>query len=147
MVHTAILRFDLNVREGLAALRPAIGSLVEGRRRVRRALTATRIDGWLLPIMTVADRSRRSRDTERKGRALDRISARRNRQSRPFACKKRIGVTQMHYARQGIITPEMEFIAIREKHSPRLSDNLSLSNNARDSLFINIAAIFRRCHS
>ena len=25
-----------------------------------------------------------------------------------------MNVTQMHYARQGIITPEMEFIAIRE---------------------------------
>jgi phosphomethylpyrimidine synthase len=27
-------------------------------------------------------------------------------------------ITQMHYARQGIITPEMEFIAIREKVTP-----------------------------
>jgi phosphomethylpyrimidine synthase len=28
-------------------------------------------------------------------------------------------VTQMHYARRGIVTPEMEFIAIRENHAAR----------------------------
>ena len=32
----------------------------------------------------------------------------------PRRAKPRQNVTQMHYARQGIITPEMEFIAIRE---------------------------------
>jgi phosphomethylpyrimidine synthase len=33
---------------------------------------------------------------------------------RPLRAKPGQAVTQMHYARQGIITPEMEFIAIRE---------------------------------
>src|SRR5688572_23458312 len=33
---------------------------------------------------------------------------------RPLRAKAGRNVTQMHYARQGIITPEMEFIAIRE---------------------------------
>ena len=33
---------------------------------------------------------------------------------KPLRAKARGNVTQMHYARQGIITPEMEFIAIRE---------------------------------
>ena len=32
----------------------------------------------------------------------------------PHWAKKSACVTQMHYARRGIITPEMEFIAIRE---------------------------------
>ncbi|MCB4747614.1 MAG: phosphomethylpyrimidine synthase ThiC [Sulfurovum sp.] len=32
----------------------------------------------------------------------------------PLCAKKGKNVTQLHYARQGIITPEMEFIAIRE---------------------------------
>src|SRR5205085_2037350 len=32
----------------------------------------------------------------------------------PLRAKKGACVTQMHYAKQGIITPEMEFIAIRE---------------------------------
>ncbi|CAB1274489.1 phosphomethylpyrimidine synthase ThiC [Candidatus Nitrosacidococcus tergens] len=38
----------------------------------------------------------------------------------PRKAKKDCNVTQMHYARQGIITPEMEFVAIRENQ--RLSE-------------------------
>ncbi|TXI16385.1 MAG: phosphomethylpyrimidine synthase ThiC [Nitrosomonas sp.] len=37
-----------------------------------------------------------------------------NLQRKPRRAKASINVTQMHYARRGIITPEMEFIAIRE---------------------------------
>ncbi|GAB7388854.1 phosphomethylpyrimidine synthase ThiC [Bacillaceae bacterium] len=37
---------------------------------------------------------------------------------RPLRAKPGKTVTQMHYARRGIITPEMEFIAIRENVSP-----------------------------
>ena len=37
-----------------------------------------------------------------------------NLQRQPRCAKKGLNVTQMHYARRGIITPEMEFIAIRE---------------------------------
>ena len=35
-------------------------------------------------------------------------------QRQPRRAKVGANVTQMHYARQGIITPEMEYIAIRE---------------------------------
>ncbi|OJJ20545.1 phosphomethylpyrimidine synthase ThiC [marine bacterium AO1-C] len=34
--------------------------------------------------------------------------------AKPYKAKKGQNVTQMHYARKGIITPEMEYIAIRE---------------------------------
>ncbi|HEY8530577.1 MAG: phosphomethylpyrimidine synthase ThiC [Paenibacillaceae bacterium ZCTH02-B3] len=37
---------------------------------------------------------------------------------RPLRAKAGRNVTQMHYARKGIITPEMEFVAIREGVSP-----------------------------
>ena len=37
---------------------------------------------------------------------------------RPLRAKPGRAVTQMHYARRGIITPEMEFVAIRENVSP-----------------------------
>ncbi|MGG4012910.1 phosphomethylpyrimidine synthase ThiC [Bacillus smithii] len=37
---------------------------------------------------------------------------------KPLRAKKGKNVTQLHYARNGIITPEMEFIAIRENVSP-----------------------------
>jgi phosphomethylpyrimidine synthase len=36
-------------------------------------------------------------------------------------------VTQMHYARQGIVTPEMEFIAIRENQRRELFDGTALA--------------------
>ena len=37
-----------------------------------------------------------------------------NLKRKPLRAKRGMNVTQMHYARRGIITPEMEFIAIRE---------------------------------
>ncbi len=37
---------------------------------------------------------------------------------KPFKAKKGAVVTQMHYAKKGIITPEMEFVAIRENMDP-----------------------------
>lgn len=37
---------------------------------------------------------------------------------KPLRAKKGRNVTQLHYARQGIITPEMEFVAIRENMDP-----------------------------
>ncbi len=37
---------------------------------------------------------------------------------KPLRAKRGQNVTQMHYARKGIITPEMEFIAIRENCKP-----------------------------
>src|SRR2546428_10619574 len=55
-------------------------------------------------------------------------------QRTPLRAKKGSCVTQMHYARQGIITPEMEFIAIRENLGRSCPTNLSWSNLDRDSL-------------
>ena len=40
-------------------------------------------------------------------------------QRKPLRAKTGANVSQMHYARQGIITPEMEFIAIRENNNRR----------------------------
>lgn len=37
---------------------------------------------------------------------------------KPLRAKDGANITQLHYARQGLITPEMEFIAIREHVSP-----------------------------
>ena len=42
------------------------------------------------------------------------------RKLKPLRAKSGKNVTQMHYAKQGIITPEMEFIAIREGCAPEL---------------------------
>ena len=43
-------------------------------------------------------------------------------------------VTQLWYARQGIITPEMEFIAIRENHGPAARERPGSNAEARTSL-------------
>ncbi len=47
-------------------------------------------------------------------------------QRKPLRAKTGKAVTQLHYARQGVITPEMEFIAIRENlgRDPHASRNL-----------------------
>ncbi|HEY4575829.1 MAG TPA: phosphomethylpyrimidine synthase ThiC, partial [Thermoanaerobaculia bacterium] len=40
---------------------------------------------------------------------------------RPLCAKPGANVTQMHYARLGVVTPEMEFIAIRENQRRELA--------------------------
>ncbi|WP_439644867.1 phosphomethylpyrimidine synthase ThiC [Caldalkalibacillus mannanilyticus] len=42
---------------------------------------------------------------------------------KPLRAKRGQNVTQMHYARRGIITPEMEFVAIRENMDPEFVRN------------------------
>ncbi|MEH7011060.1 phosphomethylpyrimidine synthase ThiC [Neobacillus niacini] len=42
---------------------------------------------------------------------------------KPLRAKKGKNVTQLHYAKKGIITPEMEFIAIRENMKPEFVRN------------------------
>jgi phosphomethylpyrimidine synthase len=56
---------------------------------------------------------RRGRDAMHELDAVRFEATRKPRRGKPGA-----NVTQMHYARKGIITPEMEFIAIRENLSP-----------------------------
>ena len=47
---------------------------------------------------------------------------------KPLRARLGRNVTQLHYARKGIITPEMEFIAIRENQSRELAADLSERN-------------------
>jgi phosphomethylpyrimidine synthase len=56
-----------------------------------------------------------------------------NLQRKPLRAKRGMNVTQMHYARRGIITPEMEFIAIREnQRSEALSELLTRQHPGED---------------
>ena len=52
---------------------------------------------------------------------------------KPLRAKPGANVTQMHYARRGIVTPEMEYIAIRE-------------NQRRDEMLASMPEIVRRQH-
>jgi phosphomethylpyrimidine synthase len=47
---------------------------------------------------------------------------------KPLRAKPEQNVTQLHYARKGIITPEMEFIAIRENQSREVARALAARN-------------------
>jgi phosphomethylpyrimidine synthase len=48
---------------------------------------------------------------------------------KPLRARSGANVTQMHYARKGIVTPEMEFIAIRENQS---RDSMGLLHHSRN---------------
>src|SRR6185312_2026081 len=77
-------------------------------------------DGYL-----TFDAANQARHKE-KGRLEDFPALRRT----PLRAKPGRCVTQMHYARQGIITPEMEFIAIREN----LGRELAFNSNSDERL-------------
>jgi phosphomethylpyrimidine synthase len=94
-----------NVREGLPSVRRewilARGDVEEYGGRVIRPED----NGYLSPVQ--AENAARS---NRPGKLEPFPGLRRN----PLRAKGRANVTQLHYARKGIVTPEMEFIAIRE---------------------------------
>ncbi|MCK5521834.1 MAG: phosphomethylpyrimidine synthase ThiC, partial [Thiomargarita sp.] len=74
---------------------------------VRKAWIEERGDTEVLPTITSRYGQRRLADPELKPLRFTHLSP-------PRRAKAGHNVTQMHYARRGIITPEMEFIAIRE---------------------------------
>jgi phosphomethylpyrimidine synthase len=79
----------------------------QGLPPLRAAWVAARGDVEQLPVATSAYRRERERDP-----ALD--SLRFHQHRLPLRAKTGANVTQLHYARRGEITPEMEFIALRE---------------------------------
>src|SRR3989442_10507120 len=66
-----------------------------------------------LPGPTSSDRRRRDEDPALGGVRFASVR-------RPHRAKPGCRVTQMHYARRGEITPEMEFVALRENVDPEL---------------------------
>jgi phosphomethylpyrimidine synthase len=81
--------------------------VAKGLKPLRQDWILGRSDVEELPGATSLYRKLRERDKE-----LDAIRFHAERQ--PMRAKAGRNVTQMHYARQGMVTPEMEFIAIRE---------------------------------
>ncbi|WP_279341185.1 phosphomethylpyrimidine synthase ThiC [Geothrix mesophila] len=87
---------------------PAVAiDVAKGLTPLRQDWILGRGDVEALPGATSLYRKLRERDQE-----LDAIRFHADR--KPLRAKAGRNVTQLHYARQGIITPEMEFIAIRE---------------------------------
>ena len=90
---------QIDVRQGLASVRgawiAARGDTESYEGRVRQAL----------------DDGQKGEDGERLARLRAEAAAL---QRRPLRAKSGANVTQMHYAKKGIVTPEMEYVALRE---------------------------------
>ena len=102
---------------------------------VRNGLPPMRLE-WIQARGDVEDASRSASPTSRDGGTCFRQATLR---SKPGSC-----VTQMHYARRGIITPEMEFVATRENlgregttnhHQQSTEDRASLYHQHRGESF------------
>ncbi|MCL2310382.1 MAG: phosphomethylpyrimidine synthase ThiC [Proteobacteria bacterium] len=89
---------NIDIRSGLAPLRAA---WITERGDTEQLIAADSVDGRQRSVDTVSD------------------TPHFNAQHKPRRAKAGANVTQMHYARQGIITPEMEFVAIRENVNRR----------------------------
>jgi len=82
----------------------------QGLHPLRRQWILDRKDVEQLPEVTSLYGRKRSTDS-----SLDSIRFALSR--KPLRAKSGMNVTQMHYARKGIVTPEMEYIAIRENQT------------------------------
>ncbi|MEW6245168.1 MAG: phosphomethylpyrimidine synthase ThiC [Nitrospirota bacterium] len=98
---------------------------------IRKGLPPTRLP-WILSrndveeLPTVTSLYGRQRAADPKLREIRFQHTR-----KPLRAKPGMNVTQMHYARKGIITPEMEFIAIRENQSRELAREALAADNGR----------------
>ena len=86
--------------------------LNQGLPNVRENWIESRNDTEILDTLTSAFGQERLRDIRTANIRFAHIS-------KPRRAKRGHNVTQMHYAKQGIITPEMEYIAIRENQRQR----------------------------
>src|SRR5262245_60176667 len=87
-------------------------------------------DGWLSETHAA---HRNGNPSEKDELRIKKLAANR----RPLRAKSG-AVTQLAYARRGIITPEMEFIAIRENHGlQRLKEKLGIKKEERSSQQLN----------
>ncbi|KIL41313.1 thiamine biosynthesis protein ThiC [Gordoniibacillus kamchatkensis] len=88
---------------------------------IRKGLPANRLN-WIMErgdVEAYAGRTVRAEDNGHKSdAAAGQIETFPGTKRQPLRAKAGANVTQMHYARKGVVTPEMEYIAIRENVSP-----------------------------
>ncbi len=88
---------------------------------IRKGLPANRL-AWVKERDDVEEYTGRSVKPEDNGYKIENVMDSEevfpNLSRRPLRAKAGANVTQMHYARKGLITPEMEYIAIRENVTP-----------------------------
>ncbi|WP_226530129.1 phosphomethylpyrimidine synthase ThiC [Metabacillus niabensis] len=93
-------------------------NITEGLRRIRQNWIKSRQD-----VEHYVGRKTKPEDNGYKSALPETIDVFPSEAITPLVAKKGKRVTQLHYARQGIITPEMEFIAIREQMDPEFVRN------------------------
>lgn len=103
---------EIDVRQGLA--------------RLREEWIVSRGDVEQLPGITSAYGQERLNDASLDALRFQHLS-------KPYRAKAGQNVTQLHYARKGIITPEMEYIAIRENQ--RLAENAEMGHQHAGNSF------------
>ncbi|MDB5052131.1 MAG: thiC [Bacilli bacterium] len=86
----------------------------EAETDIRLGLPSNRL-GWIMERGDVEAYEGREIKPEDNGSKMSNAEVFPGLQRKPLRAKQGANVTQMHYARQGIITPEMEYIAIREQ--------------------------------
>ena len=97
----------------------------KGLPRLREAWICGREDTETLAALTSVFGRERKADDKADGERFP--AANLPRRAKADAC-----VTQMHYARRGVITPEMEFVAVRENQCrERLADELKVSHGGQ----------------
>ncbi len=106
---------------------------------VHKGLTPIRRE-WILArgdVEAYTGRTERPEDNGYKRAEQMKDIERFNRSGRPvYRAKPGCNVSQLHYAKQGIITPEMEYIAIRENQRRlQLSENAERENRLKGNSF------------
>src|SRR6266404_6865716 len=125
--------FHGNVEQGLPPLREKWirdrGDVeeIEGRK-------VTPIDDGYLSVSHAESSAKRngSRKSKLESRKLSTLSSQLSTRRKPLRAKPGKAVTQLYYARQGVITPEMEFIAVRESHGQQSRKSKVESRNDLD---------------
>ncbi len=77
-------------------------------------------DGWIRERGDVEDYPGRPEHPEDDGRRSSSTPEFPGRRVKPLRARAGRNITQMHYARRGIVTPEMEFAALREGLEPEI---------------------------
>ena len=122
--------FSGNVEQGLPPLRAkwirerSDVEEIEGRK-------VTPIDDGYLSV-SHAEHANGSRKSKLESRKLPTLSFQLSAWRKPLRAKNGHAVTQLWYARQGVITPEMEFIAVRESHGQQSRKSKVESRNDLD---------------
>ncbi len=99
---------------------------------IRKGLAPLRLD-WIMVRVDVEELEDVSSEYGRRRASDSKLNGIRfHRTRKPLRAKRGMNVTQLHYARKGIITPEMEYIAIRENQGQELMKESAQSKGKRN---------------